>query len=179
MEAVMKTVFPGSVRQLGFVVENLDQAIGDWFRSFGLGPWFVTREFGYSRFNLRGREVRPKVAIAISYSGDTQIELIQQLDDEDSMYLEFLRAGRLGLQHVAYWSQDVQACLCDAQAVGWSIGQSIETPRGPVYYLENGGSGVVVEIAGLTPERTGTFEAVRAECAGWDGIELTREYWPA
>jgi hypothetical protein len=36
------TVLPGPVRQIGYVVDDLDQAMAGWLE-LGVGPWFVMR----------------------------------------------------------------------------------------------------------------------------------------
>ncbi len=172
------SVFSGNIRQLGYVVTNIDEAIAAWNASMGVGPWFVQRAFRYSKFLLRGVPSQPHVSIALSYSGDTQIELIQQNDEAPSMYAEFTRSGRAGLQHIAYWPRDLEASLDRALSAGWTVGQTIETPRGPLHYLEHPLMNFAVEIAGLTDERQATFTAIQAACKAWDGITLIRESWP-
>lgn len=174
-----EAIFPGTARQLGFVVDDIDSAMDNWTTTTGIGPWFILRDFGYRAFTHRGESVRPSLAIALSYSGDVQMELIQQMDHSPSMYREFLDAGKTGLQHIAYWPEDVQSCRDAALRADWRIGQSIETPRGPLYYLENSRIDIVIEIAGLTPERQATFDAIRKACADWDGSDPVRESWPS
>jgi len=49
------------------------------------------------------------MSIALGNTGDLQIELIQQRNDASSMYMDFLNAGREGLQHMSYWTSDYQA----------------------------------------------------------------------
>ena len=36
------TVLPGPIRQIGYVVTDLDRAIAGWLE-LGVGPWFVMR----------------------------------------------------------------------------------------------------------------------------------------
>jgi hypothetical protein len=36
------TILPGPIRQIGYVVTDLDQAMAGWLE-LGVGPWFVLR----------------------------------------------------------------------------------------------------------------------------------------
>ena len=59
------TILPGPVRQFGYVVTDLDQAIAGWV-TLGVGPWFDARHAAPSA--LPGRTVR----------GDGVAGLVQQ-----------------------------------------------------------------------------------------------------
>src|SRR3954464_3653585 len=47
------TVLPGPVRQVGYVVDDLDRAIAGWLE-LGVGPWFVMRGLALQA-DYRGR----------------------------------------------------------------------------------------------------------------------------
>ena len=51
------------------------------------------------------------MSAAIAYSGDLQIELIYQHDDAPSIYSEFSRGGRSGLQHMGVMTDSVDGDL--------------------------------------------------------------------
>lgn len=103
----------GPVFQIAYVVEDMEAAIAHWTRTMGVGP--------FSRFPLplaadsievRGRRVPVDedllAAVALSYSGDTMIELIQP-GAAPSTYREFLDAGRRGVHHVGAFADDYDA----------------------------------------------------------------------
>ena len=88
------TAYPADpIRQIGFVVRDLDAAIGHWTRSIGVGPFVAFRALPFaSDYRYRGDPAEPPVvSIAIAMSGPLQVELIQQHNDARSGYLDFLR----------------------------------------------------------------------------------------
>src|SRR6478609_1008537 len=93
----------GEVRQLGYVVADIEAAMRHWVDVLGVGPWFYVERLPVTNFLYRGRPYAPRVSIAISNSGSAQIELIQQRCDTPTMYRDFLASGPEGLQHVSTW----------------------------------------------------------------------------
>ena len=92
------TVLPGPVRQIGYVVTDLDQAMAGWLE-LGVGPWFVMRGLPMQAL-YRGEPCETTLSVAWSNSGEMQIELIQQLDDTPSIFTEFLDGPRPRLSPV-------------------------------------------------------------------------------
>ena len=43
------------------------------------------------------------MSIALANSGDIQVEMIQQHDDQPTAWRDFLASGREGFQHVSSW----------------------------------------------------------------------------
>ena len=96
----------GPVRQVGYVVKDIEQAMLQWSR-LGVGPWFYKEEVISTEFRYRGRDsALPQLSIALANSGELQIELIQQRDDAPSLYLDTLATHGEGAQHLAYWTRD-------------------------------------------------------------------------
>ncbi len=102
------SVFPGRVRQFGFIVPDLDAELARWV-DLGVAPWMVVRELRMERCCYRGDLSEPVISIAMSNSGDMQIELIQQHDETPSIYREFMTATGGGFNQIAYWVEDVNA----------------------------------------------------------------------
>ena len=96
----------GNVRQLGIVVENLDQAVAAWTRHQRVGPWLIMRNVTLPAV-YRGQPTAPRIDIGFGYRGDLQIELIQQTNDAPSPYREFIDRGRYGLHHYAFLSDRI------------------------------------------------------------------------
>ena len=68
---------PGPVRQMGYVVTDLDQAMAGWLE-LGVGPWFVMRGLPLQA-DYRGEPCETTLSLAFANSGEMQIELIQQM----------------------------------------------------------------------------------------------------
>ncbi len=137
------------MRQAGYVVADLASAVRGW-ESVGVGPWtcMETRPRGM----YRGAPSAPALAVGFARSGRTQIELIAVLDDEPSVWQESRHAGRFGLHHVAYWTDDFDGTLARADLAGLDVvqagGQEGAEPR--FVYLEAPAVPMMVEIMELT-----------------------------
>ena len=165
---------PGEVRQVGYVVRDLDRAIASWL-DLGVGPWFVLRGQPQTG-QYRGEPCSVTLSVGFANSGDLQIELIQQDDDAPSIYTEFLDSGREGYHQLAWWAEDFDAALRAARESGWPVVWSggdegsvryayLEPPDGPV---------PIVEIMELTAASRGMATLVRGAAEGWDGSDPVR-----
>ena len=163
---VPATVLPGDIRQNGYVVRDLDAAMGSWL-ALGVGPWFTLREHSLDRFRHRGEASEPVISIALANSGPLQIELIQQHGDAPSAYREFLDAGREGFHHLAWWAEDFPTAMTRARAAGWTTLQE----GGNFGYFETGGpGGAIVEVTELSDGTRWMNQTVADAAAGWDGV---------
>lgn len=163
--------FFGSIAQLGYVVRNIDASIEGFIKS-GIGPWFLLRGVRPDNFTYKGKPSGMAMDVAVANSGDIQIELIMPVNDEPSMYRDFLNAGHEGLQHFAYWSKDYQSLYDRALAAGFSVGQEgqLGGPTGRFAYLETEHhAGTCVEISDLGGAKAALFDYVKKAAAHWDG----------
>jgi hypothetical protein len=169
----------GEIRQMGYVVRDIDATMKHWVETLGVGPWYYLERLQVEDFRYFGEPTDPDVSIAIANSGRIQLELIQQRNDAPSMYRDFLNAGREGLQHVSSWPEDYAAVLARAIADGIEVGQSGTTARGDfVYFATEAFPGTVMEMADLTPTRKRQFDAIERAARDWDGSEPIRTVWP-
>lgn len=169
----------GPLRQMGFVVRDIEAAMRHWIEVCGVGPWFYVERLPVIDFRYRGAPSDPHISVALANSGEMQVELIQQRNDDPSMYLDFLAAGGDGLQHWSSWPEDYDGRYQAALAAGYTVGQEADSPRGRfVYFADEGHRGTVIEMAHLTDTRRRIFDGIRAAAAGWDGHDPVRERWP-
>ena len=171
----------GPLRQMGFVVRDIEAAMRHWSELCGIGPWYFAEKIAVTAFTYRGVR-QPNgihMSIAIANSGDVQLELIQQRCNTPSMYQEFLAAGREGLQHWSSWPENYDEIYQRALANGYTVGQEGESPRGPfVYFTAEAHPGTVIEMSHLSPLRRRIFDQVRQDAVGWDGRDPIRLNWP-
>ncbi|HZD25722.1 MAG TPA: VOC family protein [Alphaproteobacteria bacterium] len=169
----------GPLRQMGYVVRDIEAAMRHWIEVCRIGPWFYVDRLPVSDFRYRGEPSDPHISIALANSGDVQVELIQQRNDVPTMYLDFLGAGHEGLQHWSSWPTDYDAIYGRALVAGYAVGQEADSPRGRfVYFLNEGHPGTVIEMAHLTDARRRIFDGIREAALGWDGRDPVRETWP-
>ncbi len=168
------TVLPGPIRQIGYVVTDLDRAIAGWLE-LGVGPWFVLRGLTIPA-RYRGEPCEVTQSLAMTNSGAMQFELIQQTDDTPSIFTEFLSSNGPGYHQVAYWAEDFEATMRNIEQVGWPVvwqgGEGlgvrfayVESPDAPA---------TVIEISELTEGIAGMASYVREAAENWDGSDPIR-----
>ncbi|WP_280399038.1 VOC family protein [Nocardia carnea] len=170
----------GPLRQLGYVVADIGGAMRHWIDAAGVGPFFYIDDQPLHGFRFRGRPAAPRFSVALAQSGDTQIELIQQRNDEPSAFKEFTDRGLAGLQHVAYWTTDFDRLRAAARGRGATELQSGVSGSGApderfVYFEEGPFPGTVLELSEISGRKGELFRAVAAAAAGWDGRDPVRD----
>jgi hypothetical protein len=165
---------PGPIRQIGFVVTDLDKALESWV-ALGVGPWYVLNG-QHQRALYRGEPCEVTLRIAFANSGDMQIEVIQQENDAPSIYTEFLSTEGDGFNQFAYWAEDFDAAVQNAQNAGWPVVWSGGENDGVryAYAAPPAGPASIIEIMELNEATTGLAEFVRAAADGWDGNDPIR-----
>jgi hypothetical protein len=168
----------GPVRQLGYVVRDLDRAMRQWTEVLGVGPFFYIDELPLRRFMFAGEPSEPHLSAALSYSGDVQIELITQRNDAPSMWRAFLDDGHEGPHHVAFWTHQFDRDLATLTARGLQVGHSGESGGGPdgrFAYLQRDADPQVIELSELNDTKAGVFRIVAEAARSWDGSDPVRE----
>ena len=163
----------GPVRQFGFVVPDLDAAIEPWL-TVGVGPWFTLRDINQGQGTYLGEPNAPTLSIGFANTGDMQLELIEPAaDGERSAARDFLDAGREGLQHLAWWTEDFDGTVGEIE---WPLVQ--ESTAGGVahfaYFDPGRPDGLLVEVMELNDATNWLVDTVRSGAEGWDGSDPVR-----
>jgi len=124
----------GPIRQLAYVVDDLDASIQRWITLHGVGPWTVYRNTTMAG-RCRGQATRVKLHVGLSYQNDLQIELIQVISTTPSPYQTSHGTALTGMHHIAWHSADLDRDVGLAQTRGLE----------PVFEASNG----VVRVAYL------------------------------
>lgn len=168
-----------AVRQVGYVVRDIEAAMKFWSEKLGVGPWFYKEDVGTTEFRYYGKpSPLPKLAIALANSGDLQLELIQPLDDVPSLYRDTLERNGEIAQHLAYWTVDKFdewcAKLIDDGFVEGHAGR-MGAGRGRfAYFVHKDEPSVMIELSEATGGKAEYFEKVRQASLGWDGRDPVR-----
>lgn len=170
----------GPLRQNGFVVRDIRRAMRHWTEVMGIGPFYYVAEQPLHHFSYRGSPSAPRISVALAQSGGVQIELIQQRNDAPSAFRDFLDAGREGLQHVAFWTEDFDAELSRARARGLEVLQAGRSGSGApderfVYFSAEAHPGTVIELSEIRGRKGELFRAVAAAARDWDGADPVRD----
>ena len=130
---------------VGHIVADLEQAL-DWFRKvYGLEDDDIVRVP-----NPPGHDVI--TLFAFVQVGNTQFELIEPVSAEAKAQLLSMPSGLAGINHVAWYVDDIQRAVSDLRQQG--IGPGHVTPAGPVdignkyicYLNPEDTGGLVVEL---------------------------------
>ena len=100
----------GPVVQQGYVVPDVEEAIAHWL-SRGVGPFFLNDISDFPG-QYDGQPIMAEMRAGFAYSGDQQIEVITPSYDHPSIYKDYLaEVPQGGLQHLAFWVDDIDECL--------------------------------------------------------------------
>lgn len=165
--------FFGPISQAGYVVRDINQSIEHWATELGIGPFFRLDHARPDNYRYAGalQERGPDLTIALAYSGDLQIELIQQNDDAPSLYKEFLAEVGGGLHHWCFFTNSYSADYQRSIDRGLQIGHegSFGDDTRFVYFRTDPHVGTMSELAELSPATLDLFEALRVAARDWDG----------
>lgn len=162
----------GNATQLGFVVRNIEAAMDHWVNVIGVAPFlYMEKGNGWPAppTLYRGKQVEVRTRVAFAFMGDVEIELIEQVNDAASPYLDFLTSGREGLQHLGFWVPDHEDACRKVEAAGYQLEYEIPVgqPQSINYYRSPAVFGPMLEIVpGIWRQ---SREAVLDHCRRWNG----------
>jgi hypothetical protein len=133
----MRAFQEGATMQVAIVVNDLDGAMKRHWEVFKIGPWdiytFTPRKL--TNYIYRGRPAKHTCLIAVTWTGDTQLELIQPLTGY-SIYDEHLEKHGEGLHHIKLYYSDCQSAVADFTRRGYPVLQSVRIDDDEHYYLD-------------------------------------------
>jgi hypothetical protein len=167
----------GQVVQTAYVVSDMRGAIGWWVRDARVGPWFLLDHFQDPRGRYRGMPSTADVSIAMAFAGHIQIELIQPLDREPSVYRETIERRGYGFHHIGIAFEDVEAEREAYEGRGYTVAFSTPVPSGgSVCYMDGGDGPGFVELIPATPGMDELFTRYWRASLGWDGADPVRPF---
>jgi hypothetical protein len=168
--------------QWGIVVPDIDVAMQKWSALLGTGPFMHIEEIAPHEHQGRyyGKPTDVRITAAFSYFGDTQIELIQQLNSAPSPYVDFLAQGNSGIQHIGVWSRDFEASYSLLTGQGYLpvyVAAMRGVPHQTTYFADgNGSGGLMLELSMMTERKSQLFTAMAGRVARWDGRHVVERY---
>jgi len=171
--------FFGEIRQVAYLVPDIEAAMDHWSRVLGVGPWYYNPRVPIRHYHYRGQNYEPHNSVALANAGGLQIELLQTRNDVPSMYRDFLRAGHQGVQHVAYWTEHFDADLARAQAAGFEVCMGGEVgENGRFVYFEDRSTlpGTTIELSEVAGPKGKLFRLIREAAIDWDGTDPVRAF---
>lgn len=170
--------FLGEIRQLGYVVPDIEKAMEHWSSVMGVGPWFYNPKVPIEGYHYDGKPHDVHNSVALANSGFIQVELIQTRNDAPSMYRDFQKAEHAGLQHVAYWTQSYDEDLARMEAQGFKVkmGGTVGANGRFVYFDREMHPGTVIELSEVVGPKGRMFDMIREASRGWDGSDPIRPF---
>lgn len=168
----------GPIRQLGFVVPDVEEAMRHWSEVMGVGPFFYNPRVPIEDYRFEGRSYEPHNSVALANSGYVQIELIQCRNAVPSCYKEFTDAGHWGLQHTAYWTEDYDRDLALMEAEHFKVKMSGKVGENGrfAYFNRETHPGTCIELSEVKGPKGRMFDMIRTAAAGWNGSERIRPF---
>ena len=165
------------IEQYAYHVDNIDDACARWAQMFGAGPFFMDRHFAPPPGRdfvetYRGQPSHVDLTYAWGQCGpDHHIQLIEQHDDEPSIYRDMFRKGQTGLHHIAICLPDVSHERARFAAAGYPSVTEIHVGGSlAVAYVDARPLlGCFVELYTENPNSRRNFNAWKAAHYAWDG----------
>jgi len=161
--------------QNGFVVRDWRAAAEHWVRVLGVGPFFVMEHIEFGECRYRGTPARIDMSVAIAYTGEQQIELVQQHDSTPSIYNDFLQSRGEGLQHVGVLTPNLDTSLDSNDWRGRIVQDGVTAVGQRFAYIDTVmHPGTMLELIETTPKILAAFEHMKRAAQSWDGSDPIR-----
>lgn len=170
----------GAIRQIAYVVEDIDAAIASWHKQLGIGPFARCRNVKpLEGSKYRGAESHGvEIHLAFAYIGDIQLELIQPLGDTSSIYKEAVDRGIHSLHHYGFLVEDFAASYRHAMENGFTPIVDAGVPGiVQMSYVESTEiPGLILELIEWNDLTRPYFDGVQAFLADADPAQLVHDY---
>lgn len=155
-----------AIKQIAYVVEDLEQAAHDHAALFGSGPYVWMPTMTPAEATCNGAEVKLHLDEAYSHYGTVQIELIEIPKTGDKSIF-----NKPGFHHFAIWADDVDAALAEFAEAGCQVALVMKTDRGmPIYFIDCTEKwGHYIEL--YCPQ-TFLFDLTQKLTENWDGEDV-------
>jgi hypothetical protein len=171
----------GPIFQVAYVVKDLEAHIAHWTTTMGVGPFFrfpLPLEFEWLEVNGTrvAKDVDMYAGVALAYSGDLMIELIQP-GSAPSTYRDFIESGQRGVHHLGTFTDDYDNQMAAVRAAGIGVALEGVLPLSRFAYVETDTHfpATMVEIIEPKPAMIELFDGIKAAGNNWDGTRPLRE----
>lgn len=92
--------------QTAYFVNDVEEAVHNWSRLYGAGPFVVLHHHKFDTYQYRGEILTPEdfpdFSYALGYLGDLMIQFTAQHCDKPSVYRDMYAQGQEGFHHIAH-----------------------------------------------------------------------------
>ena len=166
----------GTIRQVAYVVDDLEKALNYWVEVMKAGPFFLFEHAIMEDQRYRGGASNVDVSLAVGNSGDVQIELIYCEDDNPSVYKEFRDAGRVGVHHVGLMPEDYEKTYAQYVSLGYEAAYECNIGGTRLVYFDTVASlGHFTELWENSEAFKDFMAQVKAAAKNWNGEDPVRD----
>ena len=164
-----------TIRQLAYVVRDLEAALKYWTEVLAAGPFFIFEHCPLSNQLYRGNPANVDVTLALGNSGALQIELIYQHNDAPSVYKEFLDTSHEGVHHFGLMPSDYRTACAEYNARGHEAAFVCDIAGAELTYFDTVNTiGHFVELWERKSIFIDLFDLVEDAAKNWDGKDPIR-----
>ena len=160
----------GPVVQQGYVMPDIHEAMAHWIAR-GVGPFYLMDDIRLPSEHY-GEAQETHIAAAFAISGSQQIEVIMPYPDSGrTIYGDFLKENpEGGLQHLAVWSEDVDADLAQLTEDGINYIVAHRYIGSHAYLDFPDKPGVMMQLMPRDQLHIDMFDVFEKGAATWDGV---------
>jgi hypothetical protein len=166
----------GGIMQVAYTVADIEQRMRTFADHLKVGPWHVRGPFKQTGAIYRGAPSTTELTLALSYADHLMIELIQQHDDEPSIFKEVVEKRGFGFHHWAVGSKDFETDVARYQDAGFDLAFSSRARGFGVAMLDSTmrlpGMLEIIEMTKANEER---YTKMHQASRDWDGRSLIAE----
>jgi hypothetical protein len=166
------------VIQMCYLVPDIQVAMRTWIAKLNVGPWFLLDHFGGVNPRYRGQESKADVALAMSFAGHMNIELIQPNDAHPSVYREWIDRHGYGFHHWGRATHTFERDVAAYEAQGHDLVFLAGVPTGgSVAYMDT--TAILpgyVELIEIGPGFEPAFNKFYRASIGWYGADPVRPF---
>jgi hypothetical protein len=165
----------GAIMQQGYIVPSVEKAAAEWAERVGAGPFYTIDRMPMSQYYFRGARVDVELCLGFGYWHGMQIELIQPLDEADTLYHRALRDCPGKLNHLACVVPDLEDLL-GSRGLRHRVIQHGNMPSGLkfVYLEEYLPGGLHLELIEAHEGTLAAFVGIEKAARRWDGRNAVR-----
>ncbi len=165
----------GEIRQVAYIVKDIDAAVAHWQKQHNVGPFLINRDLSpLANAFYRGEKCgKLPISIAFSYIDGMQLEIIQPLHTEPSLYNEAFERNITGVHHYAVGVDDF------ASAYNWALDNGYQAVLDVGFdglarmsYIENRDAGLIVEMVEWNDLTRPIFDGIYEK---WQSISMAGE----
>jgi hypothetical protein len=171
----MSDIMASGIRQLAFVVPDVEVAARDHSALTGSGPFFVMPRYKMAIHEHRGVPTELDVSSSYGWWGEIMVEFVQMHNEEPSAFRDTFPEGGSGMHHVAVWVKDLKRAVAAFEDAGYPITMYAERTLGQGYAMMDTRPALGHMLELYEESVVGPiYQRIKNASIGWDGSDPVR-----